>query len=467
VSRTAALEAALAHVASGALLADLSRRVALRTESQRPGRVPELRAYLADEMVPAVTRLGCTARIVGNPSSEAGEFLLAHRIEAPALPTVLVYGHGDVTLGQDEQWSAGLDPWRVVAREDRWYGRGTADNKGQHSINLAALETVLRIRGRLGFNLKILVETGEEVGSPGLHELCARYRDELAADVLIASDGPRLAADEPTIFLGSRGHTPIVLRVALREGAYHSGNWGGLLRNPATVLAGALASIVDGRGRILVPGLRPPPVPANVRQALRHLRVGGGPHDPPVDEDWGEPGLTPAERLVGWNTFEIRAIGAGNPDAPVGAIPGTAVAHCELRSVVGTDVAGLGAALRAHLDAHGFGMVEVEIDHSTNPTRTDPDNAWVRWAVEALRRTTGKAPAILPNLGGTIPNDAFAAELGLPTIWIPHSYPACAQHAPDEHLLPGLAREAMTLMTGLFWDLGEAPPRPWQQRVGV
>jgi acetylornithine deacetylase/succinyl-diaminopimelate desuccinylase-like protein len=460
MNRAAALDAALAHFDSGAFLADLTRRVAFRTESQNPGRSAELRAYLAEEMVPAVRRLGCTTRIVGNPAPDAGEFLLAHRIEDSALPTVLVYGHGDVTLGQDEQWSAGLDPWRVVVRQDRWYGRGIADNKGQHSINLAALDTVLRIRGRLGFNLKILVETGEEVGSPGLREVCARHRDELVADVLIASDGPRLAADDPTIFLGSRGDTPIVLRVPLRDGAYHSGNWGGLLRNPATVLAGALASIVDGHGRILVPGLRPPPVPDNVRRALRHLRVGGGPHDPPVDEDWGEPGLTPAERLVGWNTFEIHALGAGDPGSPVNAIPGTAVAHCQLRSVVGSDVAGLGAALRAHLDARGFGMVEVEIGHSTIPTRTDPDNAWVYWAVESLRRTTGTAPAILPNLGGTIPNDAFAAVLGLPTIWIPHSYPACAQHAPDEHLLPRLAREAMTLMTGLFWDLGEAPPPP-------
>ncbi|HEY3733604.1 MAG TPA: hypothetical protein VGL63_06785 [Streptosporangiaceae bacterium] len=48
-------------------------------------------------------------------------------------------------------------------------------------------------------------------------------------------------------------------------------------------------------------------------------------------------------------------------------------------------------------------------------------------------------------------------RLALPTIWIPHSYPACAQHAPDEHLLAPLARQALQLMAGLFWDLGEQP----------
>jgi hypothetical protein len=62
---------------------------------------------------------------------------------------------------------------------------------------------------------------------------------------------------------------------------------------------------------------------------------------------------------------------------------------------------------------------------------------------------------VLPNLGGTLPNDAFSDVLNLPTVWVPHSYPACAQHAPNEHLLASVAREALQLMTGLYWDLGE------------
>ena len=64
----------------------------------------------------------------------------------------------------------------------------------------------------------------------------------------------------------------------------------------------------------------------------------------------------------------------------------------------------------------------------------------------------------LPNLGGTLPNDAFNHILGLPTVWIPHSYGGCSQHAPNEHLLAPVVRESLRLMTGLFWDLGENPP---------
>ena len=456
VTRSAAVGYAAGYFDSGAFLADLERRVAFRTDSQATGRRPEMLGYLEREMVPAARRLGATARVVDNPDPAGGPFLIAHRYEEAGLPTVLTYGHADVVLAEEHRWRAGLDPWRVTVEQDRWYGRGTADNKGQHSINLAALEQVLRARGgRLGFNLTILIETSEESGSPGLWEFCARHREELSADVLIASDGPRVAPERPTVFLGARGCAWFTLRVPLRERSYHSGNWGGALANPATVLASAVACLVGADGRILVPALRPPPIPPAVRAALGTIPIGGGPGDPNVDRDWGEPGLTPAERVIGWNTLEVLSLAAGHPEIPVNAIPGSAHAHCQLRFVVGTDVAAMGTALRGHLDRHGFTMVEVEPGPVMGASRTDPGNPWVRFAVESLTRAAGIPPALLPNVGGTLPNNAFTDELGLPTIWIPHSYPACAQHAPDEHLLAPLARQALQLMAALFWDVSE------------
>jgi acetylornithine deacetylase/succinyl-diaminopimelate desuccinylase-like protein len=457
VTRAAAIASATEYFDSGAFRADLARRVGYRTESQPADQRADLRAYLVDELVPVAERLGATAEVLPNPVPGRGPLLLAHRHEAADLPTVLTYGHADVVVAEPERWRAGLDPWRVTVERDRWYGRGTADNKGQHTINLAALEHVLRARGRLGFNLTILVESGEESGSPGLREFCRAHRAELAADVLIASDGPRVAASRPTVFLGSRGTAGFTLRVALRERAYHSGNWGGLLRNPATVLASAIACLVDGQGRILVPALRAPAIPDNVRAALRTVPVGGDQGDPPVDQDWGEPGSTPAERVIAGNTLEVLTLAAGNPDTPVGAIPGSAYAHCQLRFVVGTDVSALVPAVRAHLAGHGLTMVDVEPGLVMGASRSDPDAPWVRFALDSLARTDGQAPTLLPNLGGSLPNDVFTDDLGLCTVWVPHSYPACAQHAPNEHLLAPLARQALRLMAGLFWDIGEHP----------
>ena len=88
-------------------------------------------------------------------------------------------------------------------------------------------------------------------------------------------------------------------------------------------------------------------------------------------------------------------------------------------------------------------------------TRLDPDHPWARGVVAQIDATSGKETAVLPNLGGSLPNDVFSELLGLPTIWVPHSYASCSQHAPNEHILEGVSEEALRIMTSLFWDLGE------------
>jgi hypothetical protein len=102
-------------------------------------------------------------------------------------------------------------------------------------------------------------------------------------------------------------------------------------------------------------------------------------------------------------------------------------------------------------------MIRVRATQSFAASRTDLGSPWIAWAAGSIRQTTGKAPAVLPNFGGSLPNDVFSEALGLPTIWVPHSYPGCSQHAPDEHILLSVTGEAMRMMAGLFWDLGEMP----------
>lgn len=354
------------------------------------------------------------------------------------------------------RWAGGRSPWRLEAEGDRLYGRGTADNKGQHLLNLTALEAVLEARGRLGFTLRAVIETGEEAGSPGLHELFVAERAALSADVLIASDGPRLSPDRPTLFMGARGGLSFDLVADLRPGGgRHSGNWGGLIADPMLRLAHALAAIVDARGAIRVQEWRPGSLTPEVRAALAECPAEGS------EEGWGEPGLSPAERVFGWNSFAVLAVEHGDPAAPVNAIQARARARCQLRFVVGTDPADIVPALRRHLAREGFPDIEVrEVrEASFSATRLDPGHPWARWAAASLERTTGRRPAVLPNLGGSLPNEEFAVTLGMPTIWVPHSYAGCSQHAPDEHALAPVLREGLAIMAGLWWDLG-APGAP-------
>lgn len=464
MSRDAAIQRAMQIFDDGTFLEILGRRVAIPTESQNPDRLPDLQRYLDQEIEPSFAKMGHTSRIYANPVAGAGPVLLAERIEDPNLPTVLGYGHGDVVLGDDANWREGLSPWTIKRDGEKLYGRGTADNKGQHTINMLALETVLAVRGKLGFNSKFMIETGEENGSAGVRDVIEANKADFAADVFIGSDGPRVAADRPTITLGNRGARNFDLVVDLREGGHHSGNWGGLLSNPGIILANALATIVSKTGKVLVPGLLPTPIPNSVRAALRDVTIDGGPGAPDIDPNWGEPGLTPVERVYAWNTFEVLAFTTGSPGKPVNAVPPNARAHCQIRYVVGSKPDEFVSVLRKHLDENGFGMVKVEPPPASNAgefaaTRTDPDNPWAKWAAETIDAVTGKKTAVLPNTGGSICNDLFADLLGMPTIWVPHSYNACSQHAPNEHILLAEAREALAIMTGLYWDLGANPPK--------
>jgi acetylornithine deacetylase/succinyl-diaminopimelate desuccinylase-like protein len=457
MTRTEAIDHAHRQFQSGEFLIELDRRVGYRTESQNAERGDALRAYLTQEMQPAFSELDFTSRLIESPSGKA-PFLFAEHRESDAAPTVLMYGHGDVVDGMVGEWRGGLDPWRTTRIDNRVYGRGTADNKGQHSINLTALRAVRAARGgKLGFNAKFIIEMGEEIGSPDLGKVCQLHRDELKANLFVGSDGPRLAADRPTVFLGCRGGLRIHLDVNLREGGNHSGNWGGVLANPATILANSIATLVDGHGRLKLEALKPPRLTNQIRSFLADVEIKPMADEPALAENWGEEGLSAAERLYAWNTLEVLAMSSGNIEKPANAIPGRARAVLQLRFVVGTKFDQAVDAVRTHLAANGFPMVEVSATQSFVASRTDFDSPWIKWTADSIQRTTGKLPAVLPNFGGSLPNDVFSEGLGLPTIWVPHSYPGCSQHAPDEHILLSVTEEALGIMAGLFWDLGEMP----------
>ena len=316
---------------------------------------------------------------------------------------------------------------------------------------------MIAARGRLGFNAKVLVETGEEVGSPGIREFLVRHRDLCAADVFIGLDGPRQTTFMPEVKLGARGGVAFDVVCDLRDGSHHSGHWGGVLADPGFILSHALATIVSPRGRILVPGWLPQHVPNSVRQACADIVFEDMAGLPEPDPNWGEPGMSKAERIFAWTSVIVLASVTGSPDAPVNAVAGTARARLQVRHTVDVAAESLIPALRVHLAAQGFGNVRVEpvLERDAFPaSRTDPDEPWVKRVVASLAVTAGRAPNVIPNSSGSNPSQIFKEELGTPVIWIPHSYAGCHQHGPDEHGLGSLFREGLGLMAGLWWDIG-------------
>ena len=306
MSRAQAVLAAERYFDEGRFFDDLARRVAIPTESQNPERPAELERYLESEMRRALEAHGLRlphrcptqgARAARSSSPSAS------RIAQPADRARLRPRRRD-PRPTTTQWRAGpRRPGRSPSDGDRWYGRGTADNKGQHTINIAALEAVLRDarQARLQRQVADRDGRGDRLARPA-RALRASSKTLLAADVLIASDGPRLAPTGRRIFLGSRGALNFDLVVDAREGGHHSGNWGGLLANPG-IHARARASPRSSTRRGADPrrpnGV-PQQLPTSVRARSPTARSTAAPDGPTIDPDWGEPGLTPAERVFGW-----------------------------------------------------------------------------------------------------------------------------------------------------------------------
>jgi acetylornithine deacetylase/succinyl-diaminopimelate desuccinylase-like protein len=448
-----AVQHATQYFDKGYFKKDLAELISVKTESQN--NECNLENYYDQNIIPMLVKMGFKCKVMENPLSKANIILFAERIENADFNTILTYGHGDVVLGQDSCWDNGLSPYKLIEKDNRYYGRGTADNKGQHLINIKALNSLLSVQKKLGFNFKILFEMGEEIGSPGLKTFCQQNKELLKADVFIASDGPRISQKIPTIFTGSRGGINFDLSVNLRDNAHHSGNFGGILKDPSIILSHAIASITDARGQINIPEWLPTSLTPDIKEILAKLPLVDAGFD--LDPDWGQKELTMTERVFGWNSFSVLAMLSGEPEAPLNAISGHARSTCQLRFVVGTDVNKIIPALRNHLNSFGFEDVNIhESEMIPFPaTRLEMNNSWLSLITKSLENSMGGKIDLLPNLGGSLPNDSFSEILELPTIWIPHSYAGCAQHSPNEHLSVPLARQALVCMTALFADLSK------------
>ena len=176
----------------------------------------------------------------------------AERPGRESLPTILLYGHIDVQpTGDPDDWV--FPPFEPHVREGRLYARGSRDNKGQTFFWLKAFEA-LSSMGLLHNPVKILLDTEEESLSPGLIGNIYHYADRLSADVIVASETPGCNSGDPAIVLGLRGAVYLQIRAQTAKQEVHSGNHGGVVRNPIIELSKVLGSLVDEDNKVNIPG---------------------------------------------------------------------------------------------------------------------------------------------------------------------------------------------------------------------
>lgn len=167
--------------------------------------------------------------------------------------TLLIYCHYDVQpVDPLQEWLS--PPFEPVIRDGNIYARGAQDNKGQCFYTIAAIKTLLKERGNLPVNLKLIIEGEEESGSTSLAKILEEKKEALRADYLLIVDSGILAEDQPAITLGARGI--VCMEVTVQEASFdlHSGMVGGIAYNPNRALAEMLAKLHDSSGSVAVPG---------------------------------------------------------------------------------------------------------------------------------------------------------------------------------------------------------------------
>ncbi len=370
----------------------------------------------------------------GNP------VVLARNAPRPDRRTVLFYGHYDVQPADPlGEWTS--PPFEPRVENGTIYARGVADNKGQILAHLLGVERALREKGDLPVNVIFLVEGEEEIGSGSLEAFLLEHREALQPDVIVISDTTMIAPGTPSLDYGLRGILALEVRLHGAETDLHSGCYGGIAPNPATLLARLLATLHDEQFRVAVPGFYDSVVPVQEweREQWARLPMSG-------EEDFkrvmrspslsGEPGYTPLERLWARPTAEVNGIGGGyQGQGSKTVIPREAFAKLSFRLVPNQTPAEIEAKVRAHLERHCPPEVRMEISpgHGGEPFLCDPHGAQSHAVRRAAKRTWGRDLALIRG-GGSIPIlQTFQRILGTEILLVGLALPDCAAHAPNEN----------------------------------
>lgn len=368
--------------------------------------------------------------------------ILTGRLDSPVegAPTVLVYGHVDVQpvepLGE---WLS--PPYELAVRDDRLWGRGVTDDKGQLLMYTRALEAVQATGGEVPVNVIVLVDSEEEVGSPSLAGVLKDNPWIGEASVALVSDSPALGLNLPAVGYSLRGMAYVQVTVTALSNDLHSGQFGGAVPNAAQVLAEMVASLHDAEGRVTVPGFYDA---VDELSAEERANLAGLPFD---EEKWfatigalhgvGESGYSTLERTWARPTLEINGFGSGHTgEGPKTIVPAVAMAKLSTRLVASQDPETIAGLLIDHLTSIAPDSVVIETVHdvASSPVITPIDSPAVAMALEALGEAWGVKPYLIRD-GGTIPAVAqLQGSFGLPTLLLGFGCPDENKHAPNEWL---------------------------------
>jgi acetylornithine deacetylase/succinyl-diaminopimelate desuccinylase-like protein len=424
-------------------------------------------------------------------TTDGPPLLLASRMVSQELPTVLIYLQIDGQPVDSSRWhqpspyepvlkekSASSD-WQIIDwnRLDesynpdwRVFARSASDAKGPVIMFLHAMDILQEQQLQPAFNVKVIMDFEEELGSPHLPGAVKTYAEALQADHMIILDGPRHPYNEPTLTFGARGIQTITLKIFGPKNPQHSGHYGNYVPNPALRMAQLLTSMKDEQGRVTIPGyydgieldaatialLRSVP---DDEAAIKQM-IGVAGQDSVAD-------FLQAARQ--YPSLNIRGLRSGWVEEAVRTIvPDFAIAEIDMRLVKESDPDYLLKLVREHIAEQGYHYVDgeptdaerqqydklisMEHEFSYGAFRTEINSPTGNWLTAALERTFGQTPIRIRTSGGSIPISPFVITLGVPAVTVPTVNSDNNQHSPNENLRLGNFEEGIRTVVGILTE---------------
>ena len=360
-------------------------------------------------------------------------------LHAEGKPTVLAYGHYDVQPADPlDEWQT--PPFEPTERNGNLYARGAVDDKGQMYMHVKALESLLKAKGALPLNVRVLLEGEEEVGGEGIAAYVASKPADLKADFALVSDTELFAPGLPTLCVGLRGMIYTELEVRGSKTDLHSGIYGGAAPNPFVALAQMIAQLKDASGHIQIPGFYDDVIPPSREELAAWKSL-------PFDEEEyrkaevgskslvGEPGYSVLERTWARPTLEVHGMPGGFTGAGAKTvIPAKATAKISMRLVPGMTPSKAFGQYKSFVGKIAPSGVDVQVRliHQGEPCLIPVDNPYIRAATRALHEVWGKDTVFIRS-GGSIPIVGdFDRHLGLPSVMMGFGLPDDNLHAPNE-----------------------------------
>jgi acetylornithine deacetylase/succinyl-diaminopimelate desuccinylase-like protein len=415
-------------------LLDLIRIPSISTDATRSADMRRTAEFLQADLLNSGAQRADIMPTGGHPVVYA-EWLGA----GPNAKTLLIYGHYDVQPAEmSDGWTS--EPFEPVIRDGVIYARGASDDKGQAFIHAKVFESMLKGAGGAPVNLKFLLEGEEEIGSKNLNSFIQAHRDLLSADAVLISDTGMIDIDQPAVTYGLRGLTYMQIDVQASTIDLHSGQFGGIVHNPALALAQIIARLHNPDNSIAVPGFYDDVLDftPTEREALKATDIPAQRlmAETGIPAPWGEEGYSLRERVGARPTMEINGLLSGfTGEGSKTVLPAKAMAKVSCRLVPNQNPMRIYELVRdyvASITPPGV-RVSVKLLNQGDAAVVDIESPAMKAVARAYERGWGKAPIYLRE-GGSIPVVAdFRRELNAPVLLMGYGLNTDGAHGPDEH----------------------------------